>query len=128
MIAIWRMAFGPIGRGALTRGAGAPGAGGIACESGLVGGMRLSGHWRSASEVLVIGALLELLHEGPFVRRGHVELELHPVEEIEELGGLELSFDIHGPERIGLRLDLGGGTGARGWPRRPVVSASGAAL
>src|SRR5450432_2934777 len=56
-------------------------------------------------EALVVGALDELLHERALVGRRHVELELDAVEEVQELRCLELALDVHGAERVGLRLD-----------------------
>src|SRR5262245_45342654 len=108
--------------GACTACRGEPEGGGRGRESGLDGKGRT---YLIVSEVLVIGALLQLLHEGALVRRRHVELQLDAVQKVQQLRGLELALDVHRAERVGLTrhfLSAGGrGGGGLVAPTRRVV-------
>src|SRR5262245_23787223 len=109
--------------GACTACRGEPEGGGRGRESGLDGKGRT---YLIVSEVLVIGALLQLLHEGALVRRRHVELQLDAVQKVQQLRGLELALDVHRAERVGLARDLlsagGRGCGGLAAPTRRVVA------
>src|SRR5262245_14416572 len=96
----WRIAFPSDSIGAVRRSPRPCDAGGGAA------GERLSaGRFMACLEALVVRALDELLHERALVGRGHVELELDPVEEVQELRRLELALDVHRAEGVRLRLD-----------------------
>src|SRR4051812_36335871 len=60
--------------------------------------------WAPPSEPLVIAGLLQFLEKRAPLPPGGVELHLHPIEEVEELGGLELPLHVEPAEGVDLRL------------------------